>query len=417
MRPRAFAVLVVSSVLLAACTGARDPSDRRSMPNETVLLATQAGPLAVDVPSGDVVAGARGAVASADGARLYATEPSGSTTTLRTIDAATGATVASTSLRGILGVRVVAWDGARAALMAPLPSGRDPWTPAPRARTTIVVADPSGASSARTYRLAGNYEPEAFSSDGAFLFLIQYLPAQAPSVYRVTKLDLGGGVVDPVLGPYKAPAERMPGTRLEQVPAVDGSKLFTLYTSERPGFAPHDAPVPRNAIVSFVHVLSLDEGWAHCVGLPRVLWHQPASAEAMAVSPDGGTLYLVDADKGVLVTMDTETLELSAPHRVALPPPGDRTTAAISADGRTLFVGTAGGTGAVTAIDTATSTVVHRWSTDGAVSGLGLSLDGARRYVGQTDRLEVLSAANGRALDDVSVPSPGPIEGVSAIAG
>jgi len=417
MRPRAFAVLVVSSAVLTACTGARDPSVRRSMPNETVLLATLGGPLAVDVPSGEIVARAYGAVASADGARLYAAEPSGSRTILRTIDAATGAGVASTSLRGTLAVRVVSWDGARVALMPPLATGQDPWTPAPRSGTTLVVADPSGASAARTYRLRGNYEPEAFSSDGASLFLIQYLPAEAPSVYRVTKLDLGAGVVDPVLGPYKAPAERMPGTRLEQVPAVDGSKLFTLYTSERPGFAPHDAPVPRNAIVSFVHVLSLDEGWAHCIGLPRVLWHQPASAEAMAVSPDGATLYIVDADKGVVVTMDTETLELSPPHPVALLAAGDRTTATISADGGTLFVGTAGGGGDVVAMDTGTLGVVHRWPTGGAVSGLGLSLDGARLYVAQAGRLEVLSAANGRALDDVSVASPGPIEGVSAIAG
>ena len=68
--------------------------------------------------------------------------------------------------------------------------GYDAWTPVPRASTTIVVADPSGGSPASRFRLAGNFEPEAFSTGGDALFLIQYLPALAPTVYRVTELDL-----------------------------------------------------------------------------------------------------------------------------------------------------------------------------------------------------------------------------------
>jgi hypothetical protein len=300
--------------------------------------------------------------------------------------------------------------------MEPLTSGQDAWTPVPRSHTTIVMADPSGSDDAQSYHLRGNFEPEAFSTDGSQLFLIQFLPAETPAVYRVTVLDLGRGRVYPVFGPYKAPAERMPGTRLEQVPAVDGTKLFTLYTSDRPGFAPHDAPVPANAVVSFVHVLSLNEGWAHCVGLPKPLWGQPASAEAMALSPDGSTLYVVDADKGLVVTMDTTSLDVSRPYRVDLPDPGSRTTAALSGDGTTLFVGTAGGGGAVTAIDTTSFDATASWSTGAGVSGLGLSLDGSKLYVAVSDRLEVLSSADGRDLGGVSVPSPNPIQAISAIA-
>jgi hypothetical protein len=301
-------------------------------------------------------------------------------------------------------------------MMEPLAPGYDAWTPVPRASTAIVVADPAGASAPARFRLDGNFEPEAFSTDGNRLILIQYLPAETPTVYRVTQLDLATGDVRPAIGPFKGPAERMPGTRLEQVASTDGSQLFTLYTSERPGFAPHGAPVPRNAIVSFVHVLSLSDGWAHCIGLPKALWHQPASAEAMAMSPDGSTLYIVDADKGLVVTMDTASLDTSGPFHVDLPAPGARTSATVSADGGTLFVGTAGGAGAVTAVDTASFEATRTWPTGGEVSGLGLSLDGARLYVALTDRIEVLSAASGRDLGDVSVPSPDPIQAISAIA-
>jgi hypothetical protein len=416
MRARSV-LLVVLALGLAACGGAR-PADRgRLVPNETLLLRTAAGPLAVDVPNGTVVVDGRGAIASVDGARIYEATPSGAGTTLRTIDAATGEEVSTAGVHGRFDVRVVSATGRAVALMPPFAPGYDAWTPEPRTRTSIVVADPSGSTAPMRFRLSGNFEPEAFSADGSQLFLIQYLPPAAPSVYRVTALDLSTGDVRPAIGPFKGPAERMPGTRLAQVPAVDGSKLFTLYTSDRPGFAPHDAPVPRNAITSFVHVLSLTDGWAHCIGLPRALWGQPASAEAMAVSPDGSTLYLVDADKGVIVTMDTSSLEVSAPHRVELPPPGADTTAAVSADGSTLFVGTAGAGGAVTAVDTTSFEPVRTWSVDGGVSGLGLSLDGARLYVALSDRLEVLSAATGRDLGAVTIASPAPIQAISAIAG
>jgi hypothetical protein len=411
-------LVVLAAVGVASCTS--DPSPEgtahRSVPNETLLLATPDGPLAVDVPSGRLVSDG-GAVATADGERIYSASVSNGRTVVRTVDASTGDEIAARSLAGRLDVRVVSASGDRMALMEPLRPGYDAWTPIPRSRTTIVVADPSTQDAPVRYALHGNFEPEAFSTDGEGLFLIQYLPAETPTVYRVTELSLDSGEVRPAIGPFKGPAERMPGTRLEQVPAVDGSKLFTLYTSDRPGFAPHDAPVPANAIVSFVHVLSLESGWAHCVGLPRQLWHQPASAEAMAVSPDGATLYVVDADKGLVVTIDTESLATSGPYHVALPSPGERTTATVGADGSTLFVGTASGHGAVTAIDTSSFRTTRSWEPGGAVSGLGVSLDGARLYAALSDRIEVLDASNGADLGRVIVPSPSAIEAISAIAG
>ena len=87
----------------------------------------------------------------------------------------------------------------------------------PRSRTSIVVADPTGAPQTRTFDLRGNFEPEAFSTDDRLLFMIQHLPAEAPTVYRVTVLDLKSGRVVPVFGPFKGPSERMPGIRLQQV--------------------------------------------------------------------------------------------------------------------------------------------------------------------------------------------------------
>ena len=382
------------------------------MPRETLLLSTQAGPLVVQVPSGSVLFDRPGTVASLGGSWLLSATPSAGSTLLETVDGADAEPASDVRLDGTLDVRVVSESGAAVALTDPLPDGWDPEVPLPRSRTPIVVADPTGAEQPRTYDLRGNFEPEAFSTDDRQLFMIQHLPAEAPTVYRVTVLDLKRGRVYPVFGPYKTPPERMPGIRLQQIISPNADQLYTLYSSARPGYAPHHAPVANDATVSFVHVLSLQEGWAHCVGLPKELWDRPASEQAMATSPNGRLLYIVDATLGLVTVMDTASLEIrTAPIDLAVP--GVRhTSAVVTADGSALFVATSGEHSGVTRIDTDTFEVLRRWETDD-VSGLGLSADGERLYVAFDDRVEVMDATSGSELAGVAVASPAPIERVS----
>jgi DNA-binding beta-propeller fold protein YncE len=357
-----------------------------------------------------------GAVASPDGSLVFAASSHGRSTVLQTIEGTTGESVSTTRIPGDLDVRVVSGTGRRVAMMAPLPDGWDPSTPIPRSHTTIVVADPTGARGPRSYELSGNFEPEAFSTDDERLFMIQHLPAETPTVYRVTVLDLVKGRVKPVFGEFKSPPERMPGTRLQQVFAPDGGALYTLYSSSRPGYAPHGAPVPSDASVSFVHVLSLSEGWAHCVGLPRELWNQPASAQAITVSSDGTRLYIVDSVRGLVSVMDTETqailrLEtIEFGHSVVA-----ETSAQLSADDATLFVGIGGERSDLYAIDTTTFDVRHRWPVSGDLSGLGLSVDGLRVYLALGDHLAVVDPTTGANLLAVPFTSPVPIAQVSAL--
>ena len=405
--------LSVAALAVAACTqGAPDDAANRPVPRETLLLSTEAGPLVVQIPSGSVLFDRPGTVASLGGSWLLSATPSAGSTLLETVDGADAAPASDVRLDGTLDVRVVSESGAAAALMDPLPDGWDPEVPLPRSRTPIVVADPTGAGQPRTYDLRGNFEPEAFSTDDRQLFMIQHLPAEAPTVYRVTVLDLKRGRVHPVFGPYKAPPERMPGIRLQQIISPNADQLYTLYSSARPGYAPHHAPVANDATVSFVHVLSLQDGWAHCVGLPKELWDRPAGEQAMATSPNGRLLYIVDATLGLVTVMDTASLEIrTAPIDLALP--GVRhTSAVVSADGSALFVATAGEHSGVTRIDTDTFEVVRTWETDD-VSGLGLSADGERLYVAFDDRVEVMDATTGSDLAGVAVASPAPIERVS----
>jgi len=412
MPRKLMSVLAVAALAVAACTQAPNDAANRPVPRETLLLSTQAGPLVVQIPSGSVLFDRPGTEASLGGSWLLSATPSAGSTLLETVDGADAEPASDVRLDGTLDVRVVSESGTAVALMDPLPDGWDPEVPLPRSRSSIVVADPTGVGQPRTYDLRGNYEPEAFSTDDRQLFMIQHLPAESPTVYRVTVLDLKRGRVYPVFGPYKAPPERMPGIRLQQIISPNADQLYTLYSSARPGYAPHHTPVPNDATVSFVHVLSLQEGWAHCVGLPRELWDRPASEQAMATSSNGRLLYIVDATLGLVTVMDTASLEIrTAPIDLAVP--GVRhTSAVVSADGSALFVGTSGELSGVTKIDTDTFEVVRTWETDD-MSGLGLSGDGERLYVAFDDRVEVMDATNGSELAGIAVASPAPIERVS----
>ena len=395
----------IVTVLLMAAVACTAPDDRRETPGGSVdavedvlVLGAEDGTVTVGSSSGVVLSAARRQLAAPDGSRLYATVRSEGSTTLEARDSATGDLVSTTRIRGRLDVRVASLTGRAVALMAPLPLGVDTTYALPRAYTTIVVADPTGEGAARRYRLIGNFEPEAFSVDDTRLFLIQYLPAEAPTAYRVTFLDLGSGRVHSVFGRFKTPPERMPGIRLAQVFDPATEQLYTLYTNRA---AEHTHGSWAGASygeheVSFVHVLNLRKGWAYCAGLPRALWGQPAAAQAMAPSPDGRSLYIVDSMQGRIAEMNTRTLQITRSERIDLGPlEGGRTTARMSADGSTLFVGDGGSS--LARIDAGTLRMTGRWQLPDDVSGLALSEDGARLYAALGGRVTVVDTDTGDA--------------------
>lgn len=423
MRVRLLVTVTVLTMLMAACTGSSTPeapgANGRIPAEETLLLGTPGGPLLVRVPVGSVLFEGSGAVSSLGGAWVLSAAASDGTTVLETHEGSTGRILSTATIPGELEARIVSESGRAVAMMEPLPEGWDPAVPFPRARTRIVVADPTGERETISLNLRGNFEPEAFSTNDDKLFLIQHLPAETPSAYRVTVLDLVRERLLPVFGPFKGPAERMPGTRLSQLLSPDAAQLYTLYTSSRPGYAPHDAPVANDAAVSFVHVLSLQDGWAHCVGLPRSMWDRPSSEQAMATTPDGNYLFVIDAGRGIVAALHTESLKVRTTP-IDIPAQGDiaRTAAQVSPDGRTLLVSVADGEGSVvTAFDAATFEAVDSWRLERVVSGLDFSSDGSSVYAATEGQIAVLDARSGLEIGAVPVPTDETVVRVTALAG
>jgi hypothetical protein len=291
--------------------------------------------------------------------------------------------------------RVVSGDGGSCAL------GRTPASVRPAARASsplLVTAD----GRQRRYDLSGVIEPDAFTTDGAGLFVLEWMPASAPDRYRVRLLDLATGVLQPLLTRAKTPVpagaeEEMRGDGRQAVLSPGRQVLYTLYTHQRGHQHTRNLISGRPSHVhAFVHVLHLTERWAYCLDLPRPFGEGPAEGHAIAISPDGRRLAVVDTNSGSLAYADTEALTISRVVR-RFPVSG----AASLLFGPDLLVGV--GT-EVTVLDSVTDKVKGNWPVPSAVRGLGLSRDGSRVYVGGAGEVVWLDARSGAVQGRAAVP-------------
>ena len=397
MRVRGGLVLtaLVSAVLLAAC------SDPGSGPlaalhggggteGDVLYVGTDEGVTALDVSVGTARFQASRGVAAPDWSVVFTTEAtSRNRTRVDGLDPATGAVVSSHTVRAPhLVARVAARDGGAVVLGPPAADAASPY-PDGRERTTLVVV--GGARGQRTYDLRGNYEPEAFSTDLSSLFVVDYTPAAAPTEYRVRRLDLTTGRVHDVFSRDKELQEAMPGTARTQTRSPDGGRLYTLYEVEDLGTA-------------FIHVLDLDEQWAHCIDLPKPFGRHPGGATALTVTPDSASLYVTDRTGGAVAEVDTA--ELSVRRKARIDARRDADTAASAMWGDTLFVG---GGSRMTAISTESLTTQREWPVDNEVSAVQPSSDGAHLYVTSGRRVAVLESVSGRREELLHVPGDAPI--------
>jgi hypothetical protein len=359
---------------------------------EDLLFISAAGRVAVVEPGAAAPTfRGRNATPSSSWSTVVQTFLQGNTTKLVAVDPATGDQQWESVVGDTQRVQIVSADGTLAALSPvdepPALQGRD--------HTRIVIAG-SGSPEPRAYDLEGNYIPEAFSTDGKSLFVISYVPPLKPTNYQVRRLDLVSGEVTGVYTPDAHLQQSMGGTARIQAASPDGTRLYTLYTLAGDGDSP-----PR----AFVHVLSLDELWAHCIELPEGFETSDESSAAITVSPDGAHAYLADSVSEALVEIDTKELTVSRTGTVDLDPSATH----LLATDRTLYA--ASGTDIV-AIDLGSFTEVNAWTMGFAdITGLQIGADPNHLFVAIKDHIVVLDVTTGVRVDSIDP------EGVQAIDG
>lgn len=260
---------------------------------------------------------------------------------------------------------VVSGSGELVALSSPRQPGATPWVPDGRRHSEIVVGSLDGSGS-RAYRLDGNFEPEAFSVDDRTLFLIKYMPAEAPTRYAVRRLNLKTGDVRPIARLKLAAPGVMRGTGRMQILSPDRTQLYTLYTKQGPNYSHATSREHDPGMVhAFVHVLDLRDRWAHCIDLPMPFGAGDATASAMALSRDGSRLYVSDPANGAVATIDIGKLRVLRKDATTAAAEDDQTFAATGSDG--LFVASGS---LITLLDPSTMTQSSSWDLGGEVLGL-----------------------------------------------
>jgi hypothetical protein len=327
------------------------------------------------------------AAASPDGRLVYAvTRDTGGGSVLVRLDPADGVTTRSSTLGGGWFPRVVAADGRACALGRTAASAR----PAARARTALLVTTEGRQ---QRYELDGVVEPDAFTQDDLGLFVLEWLPPQAPERYRVRLLDLTSGVLQPLFTRDKVPVpagaeEEMRGDARQAVLSPGQQMLYTLYTHQPGHRHTRDLIAGRpGGVHAFVHCLHLTERWAYCLDLPDPFGAGPAEGHAIAVSADGRRLAVVDVTSGSLAYADAARLTID--RVIPVPHASGAASLALSEQ---VFIGVAT---TLTVLDGGTDRVTARWPVPATIRGLGLSRDQARVYSGGADEVVWLDARSG----------------------
>lgn len=370
-------VFAVTALVLAAC-GSEAPPEAS---NDLLYLQTEAGLAIAAAGSDSAEFQALDSLPSADWTTVVRARQHPSGTRLIGSDPRSGKAVWSTVAQGRLDLKIVSGDGTIAALGP----RSEPYYSQGRRSTELVVVGASGDE--QRYSLDGNYEPEAFSTDGGNLFVIEYLPADRPTHYRVRNLDLTTGVVDGVYTVDAELQEAMRGTARIQTMDLKGTRLYTLYTLKQDG---HQK--------TFVHVLSLDEEWAHCVDLPDGFQYSTGTATSMSVTPDGGRLFLANSESGAIAEVDAEALAVTRTGQVSFGL-GKPTHMAIG-DGR-LFLSSGR---MMTVVSMKTLEEMRSLFMAQPITGLQAATDGFRLYIGQKDRIGVVDVITGQRLESFDPP-------------
>ena len=388
---RAHKTVILGAAFLLTAAGCGSDPERVQKADDVLYLRTASGVALVKAGASTPTFSSPTAEPAPDwGAAVRSQWSRGeSQTDVSAVDPLTDAQLWERSISGRWRVKVVS-PGARFVALTP-DTGRYLSRP-DRTRLTVIAGD---AASPRTLELAGNLEPEAFSVDGKHLFVVQYLPAARPTHYQVRRLDLETGKVHDVFSVDEELQEAMRGTARVQEMSPDGTRLYTLYSV--------DTPQGRR---SFVHVLSLDELWAHCIDLPAGFEMRGAATSAIGVAPAGEAIYVTDTAEGMVAELDPRRLEVSGTADVDLSSVWKGAEVTVGSEGTFVYAASGDQLVQLTAPDL---TEVRRWDLDDQITGMQRGKQ-PYIYVATDDEVVVIDTKAGKRMETFEPPGVGSIK-------
>jgi hypothetical protein len=378
MRPLTASLILAAGMLAAGCgeqaAAPVSPGDLvvlRAGAERTLTLGAGA-PRAL--PAGQPAAGWRA---------LFTATPAGAATTVARVDVSTGRALRSLRLPGRWTLPATVIGGAPDAASA---DGQTLVLARAGARESkFALLDASLRGTPHTVTLPGRFVFDAIAPDARRMFLIEQ---RAGGHYLVRTYDLvrdelvAGAVVD-----KREPGEPMEGEPVARAVPATASWVYTLY---------------RKPSGPFVHALNT-AGFALCIDLPAAARSGAAAARewGLVLSPDGSTLYAANPALGLVVEIVAgDAAEVRRTARIPRGAIGVAPRLAVSPDGGTLYVPTAAG---VAAVDTGTLAVRRTLLRGHRVSAVVAR--GRRVYV-QDGAVVTLDAASGAVLGRVETSAP-----------
>ena len=272
------------------------------------------------------------------------------------------------------------------------------------ATTRFAILHRPLSATPRIVTLAGSFEYDTLSPDGAVLYVVEHLPAPPDGHYQVRAVDVATGKLRPEVVVDKSGLdEAMAGYPIAQVRRPDGM-VYTLY---------------RGPEHPFIHALSSIDGWALCIDLPATGADDEAAARdwGLAASMDGSTLIAANATLGLAVQIPFADLAVhksvtfapSASTAITLAKfghdaggPVDRRLV-MSPDGSAIY---AAGSGGIVRLDAGDLSVTGRFLEGSPVDAMAVTPDGTMLFaLLHTGRIVRVDAATGKV--DGTVPGDG----------
>ena len=302
------AVLLALVPIAAACGATVEESAPKPPADTAVFLARTAG-AAGPVTGYDAASLGRrfelpGGIRAADGSAYFAMGAG----ELRRFSPNTGVELQSYAVDG-------AWK-----LSGVSATGR--WAALTRGKTEVLVFDTESGATAHRLTLRGNFLVETVSADGTFLFLQQNF---VNGSYAVRGYDLSAGQMLPGSLATKGATVLMEGVAAQTVASPDGRWLLTLYVDTKKNHA-------------FVHALNLIDRIPLCIEMPPCRRCTVAQLRrwALALAPDGRTLFAANPDVGRIAEIHLPTKRLIYQARFSPSPGAFETRAAVAPNGGRL---------------------------------------------------------------------------------